>query len=469
MNLAKRVKLAVKMVLNESVLPAIGGSVDVDDWKFRSLSESVVDRDMSEYKFENALNICHYFSVSNPLAKWVVDINKDFVIGNGITYETKNEKVKAILDRFWFDPYNNWPIKQHSKIRELGLYGEQAYSIAVNENNGTVRVGYIDPLVIDKVITSPVNIEDFQKLKIKVAPGEPDKFYDIVRFNDETETLEGDAFFFKINSVSNATRGISDLMSLIDWLDMFDQTLMSEVDRVRLIKSFVWDVLLKGFTDDQIRAWVKENGTPPKPGSVRAHNENAEWTAVTPDLKTADTTSLLEFILAYMLGGAGIPGHFYGFGQQTNKSTAETMDMPFLKRLEARQNYVKWMISYIFEFVIDMAVKYNQEIKDKDGKGLGQLGQKEDRSFDVILPEPSSKDIESLTKSLSEIVNSLTVATQNEWISDRTASSIYTTILSEIGKEVDIDEEEKTIKEEGSEKETDIYKKTPIPEEIEDA
>lgn len=462
MNLAEAIS---KTILKEDLRPegaaGFGGMIDSDDYLYRSLSTTI--KDQSSYKFERSLKISYWMYLTNPLAKRIIEITKDFVIGNGISYESSNEKVKALLDSFWFDSYNNFPIKQHQKISELAIYGEQIYPVNVNKENGAIRLGYIDPLNVKDIITSENNIEDVQQIKIKGKGGNEGRTLNIIK--DENGKLQGDVFFFRINNVSNALRGVSDLLPLIDFLDMLDQSLVNEVDRSQLMKSFIWDVTLQGKSEDDIRKWMQQRKVP-KPNSIEVHNEGAIWNAVTPDLKISDSIKLIQFVLEYILGGVGIPGHYYGFGQQTNKSTAQTMDMPFLKRLETRQAFIRDMFSQIFQFVIDMAVLYEREIMTQQGKGLGKLTEKEDKSFEVILPEPSTKDIGVLADSLVPLTNALTVAKQNNWISNKTAQKTFTMVLKELGQEVDLEAEEKLIQEESAAAEVEDYNKVVIPEEI---
>jgi hypothetical protein len=44
-------------------------------------------------------------------------------------------------------------------VRELSLYGEQCYPTFVNEIDGFVRLGYLDPAMIETVVMDPDNPE----------------------------------------------------------------------------------------------------------------------------------------------------------------------------------------------------------------------------------------------------------------------------------------------------------------------
>jgi hypothetical protein len=433
--------------------------VDSDEHLYRSLTGN--PKDFSPYKHDRLLKIVYYQWLTHPLAKRMIELIKDFIIGRGIEFKAENPKIQSLLWEHWNDPVNNWPIKQHKKIRELLLYGEQAYSISSNDANGLVRLGYIDPAAIKEIVTAKDNIEFVEAIKLKGKSGEDGKVYDVVGWSDKNNRLIGEAFFFAINNVSNAVRGNSVLLDVVDWLDVFDKSLFDEADRVELMKRFVWDITLEGMTEDQIKDWVKDQ-KPPKSGSIRAHNENVTWSAVTPDLKTQDTTNFLKFVMSFVIGGKGIPEHYYGINYQINKATATEMSPPFEKLIENNQLYVRWMISQIFDFVIAEAIDKKRKITDIDTKkALGTISENDDQAYEIILPEPSTRDIQKLSTSLVQLGQGLTIATNNGWLSKDTAGSIYSMVVSELGHPVDYEnEKEKAEEEQDKEIENDFERYT---------
>ncbi len=349
-----------------------GGGIDADEHLYRKLTGSE-GKDLSPLKQERMLQIAYHLYETNPLAHRIVELTKDFVVGEGITYEARDEEVKGVLDSFWLDPVNLWDLKQHQKALELGLYGEQCYTVAVNEYSGQVRLGYIDPLHIDEVLADPDNCELITQVKLKGTAAHPGRALKVVQVDEDPMSesygyLTGECFFFKVNSVSNSTRGRSDLLALADWLSGYDEFLFNRLDRAALINAFVWDVTLKGLNQEEIERYLR-NTPAPKPGSVRAHNENVEYRAVAPDLKANDASAEARLLKNHILGGAGVPEHWFAEGGETNRATAAEMGEPTIKRLAARQRYFRHMLEYIFLFVIDQAIihgKLSAEIKEGD-------------------------------------------------------------------------------------------------------
>ena len=449
----------IESIIQEAVNPEFtatgdfSGAIDPDEHLYRNLSEA--PKDINSYDYERSLKIAYWMYLTHPLARRIIELGKDFVIGNTIQYKSENEKVLNLLHRFWKDSYNNLSIKQHQKITELSLYGEQIYTTDINKVNGHVRLGYIDPLNIKTVKTETNNIEIVKSITTKGYNG---KKYNIIQENQDGR-LDGDVFFFRINNASNAKRGVSDLMHLIDWMDIFDQTLINEADRVRFLNSYVWDVLCRGMTEAEIKKYAKSQGTP-KPGTSFYHNENIERNAITPDLKVGESTELLRFILSFMLGGSGTPEHYFALAYQINRATAEEMDPPFYKKVENRQLFIKYMFGQIFDFVIQKAVEYRRQITDYDtGKGLGVLTENEDKNYEIVLPEPSTKDTKTIALSLKELTAALTIAKQSGWLSNQTSCEIFAMVASELGIDINAEEELQAIAEEqNTEAENDVIK-----------
>src|SRR6185312_12114841 len=84
---------------------------------------------------------------------------------------------------------------------------------------------------------------------------------------------------FKINSVSNAKRGKSDLATLLPWWRRYKDWL---TDRVRINKykgAFLWDIQLSGADAKTIDRKRMQYAYPPDPGSIIVHNESEQWSA----------------------------------------------------------------------------------------------------------------------------------------------------------------------------------------------
>ncbi|MBI5789301.1 MAG: hypothetical protein HZA78_10645 [Candidatus Schekmanbacteria bacterium] len=415
-----------------------GVGVDSDDWQYRKLTGKA-DKDLSPLTQERMLKIASHLYDTNPLAHRIIEMTKDFVVGEGIGYQAQDKRVKELLDEFWYDPVNHWDLKQHQRALELGLYGEQCYPVFVNEVNGHVRLGYIDPLQIAEVVPDEGNVEEIKKIRLKGQGGSPGQEITIISPDEDPlsptygyltgakghrqDAGAAGSFFFAINKVSNATRGRSDLLCLSDWIDAYDQLLFNRLDRAALLNAFIWDITLEGMDGRQIQEWLRQNQAP-KPGSIRAHNERVKWEAVSPDLKSAEAETEAKLIKSHILGGAGLPPHWFAEGGDVNRATAAEMGEPVIKHLRSRQRYFRYMLEHIFRFVIDQAI-----IHRRLPKGIN-------RGFSLIMPEISLKDTLKLSSSLQQVTNSLSTAQEKGWITSDAARKVFANLVSQLGVEI---------------------------------
>ncbi|NOZ81261.1 MAG: hypothetical protein GXP63_06340 [DPANN group archaeon] len=414
---------------------------------FRKLTGSPT-RALPSVTQERMIEISYWLWKTNPLGNWLIEIVKDFVLAEGITYDAENEKVKEILDQFWLDPVNRMDLYLENYVRELGIYGEQIWPAYVSEQTGRVRLGYIDPASVKEVVTDPENVKVVIGVILKAKAGATEgKKYRVILdgafLSKSAKSMrekyrDGEVFFFRVNNVTNAPRGTSDLFVVADWLDGYEQFLFDYADKWPMLNAFVWDVLLEGMDEAQIEEWLKKNGAPPKPGSVRAHNEKVKWTAVTPELKAVDADKGARLLRNHILGARGLPEHWYGGGGDVNRATAAEMGLPTMKMLSARQQKVKHMIESLFTFVIRKAL---------DARYL-QVPEDEAFAFSISIPEIEQMDIAKYSTALQQLTASLVSAKTMGWIDDETAQKAYAFGLAFLGFEYDPEAVREKLKEE---------------------
>lgn len=158
----------------EGVNYSASQSTDPDEhlWKKLGTGTSNKANNLSDLTQQQTLDYAQYFYKSNPIAKRIIDLTAEYVIGDGIKYVAEDNAVQEILDAHWTDPTNNWTINQFSRVRDLGLTGELCIPVYVNESNGHVTLGNIDTGMIDVVIENPHNSMKQQMIILKKIAGE---------------------------------------------------------------------------------------------------------------------------------------------------------------------------------------------------------------------------------------------------------------------------------------------------------
>ncbi len=264
------------------------GSSAPEDFGWTSLTKTI-ERDLSSTTQERMQQIAFYLYDSNPMAHRILELTKDFVIGDGYRFRAEAEEVQEVLDDFWNDYDNNWSMKQDTKVLELGLWGEQCYPVQINKHTGHVKLGYLDPGLI---------------LKVKQARGNPEKLTDVIyrsgkyarkerglsiiaSDNDPKsksfKRLIGDCFFFGINKVAWSTRGRSDLLCL------HPDTIINTVDKGNIpIKKLVGkDVLVYSWDREKNALTIGKatniRKTRKSSELVKIHFTNGDSIITTPD------------------------------------------------------------------------------------------------------------------------------------------------------------------------------------------
>lgn len=359
-------------------------------------------RDLSPLDQERQAQIGHYLYATNPLAKWLVNINVAYQLGGGVTLMAKDEAVQAVLDTFWHDPVNQWPVKLPQKIRDLGIFGEQCWPRFVAPGTGRVRLGYLDPTLIAQVVLDPDNAEQpigiVTRTWTNYTEVPPRKYRVILGIDEEEltplaqqlrrEFTDGDCFYFAINKVSNGSRGISDLYDRADWLDGHEQFMFNRLERADLANRIVTDVTVTGATDAEIQERTKSFKLPPA-GGAHLHNEKVAIEMKAPKLEAADASVDARMFRNLCL--AGFPEHWVGGGGDVNRATAAEMDEPTFKLLEMAQA----MTAHIVRTVATDQIR--------QAKRVGALRQTADESFDVQLPEMVKADLGKLAETFDKV------------------------------------------------------------------
>ena len=412
--------------------PMVGGASDDNLW--RSLNQ-LSNRDLYTLTQKRMQDIAFFLYDSNPMAKRILEIMRDFVVGDGFKYSVVDPGVKEVIDNFWNDPDNNLDEELDTNVLELGIFGELCLPTWVNKADGSVKLGYIDPVTILRVFKDKSNPKIHRKLRWKKPKSPKEIDLDIInidkRITSKTEgKLIGECFFFAINKVSGATRGRSDLLSLADWLDGHDQFLFARLERAFLINSFIWDITCEDMNEKELKEFVK-GLTLPKSGSIRAHNQKIKWEAIVPKLESDDASNEARLFKNQILGGAGYPEHWFSEGGKTTRATALEMGLPTLKKLKSRQRKFIGFLKRILNYVIDQAII------------AGTLKEGVNREFKIIPTPIVSRDNKGVSEAMSGLVSGLVLAKEQGWITDKKAKVVLNAVLSQLGVEMEADEEEK--------------------------
>jgi hypothetical protein len=432
--------------VKEAVAPELFSLLagDGEDATFRRITSPSTMRDLNPVMHLRMQQVCFYLFMTTPFAKRIVRVIVDYMLGEGFKAIAEDPALQEVIDDFWQDPANNLDEALDNYAVELLVFGELCLPVAVNPVDGSVRLSYVDPQEIEIVefalmktaVSQEVSLATAVRLRKRIGENEGRRL-EIIHVDEDVNSatfgqLKGDCFYFAINKVKAASRGISELFPLADWLDVFDNLVFDFADRVRLLNSLVWHYTVKGADDAGVqKIRDKVTKSPPRQGGVEVTNDQISIEARTPDLKGADMSMTERVVKNYGLGGAGLPPWFFADAGNTNRATADEMAGPTGKMLTSRQNIFKRLVTQILDYAIEQA------------RAHGVLAPGADTSWKLQVPDLRVKDMAAAATALQTVANATGAAEDRGWIRAETAARAFHTVLTQIGVEIDTDEFDK--------------------------
>lgn len=416
---------------------------------------------------QTALDAAWSLWQSNPLGDRPLEIKRDYILGRGFHYQTEDPALTEILDKFWSDNHLRRRMKEFTL--QLFLFGVQCYPIFIRESDGRVRLGYFDPAEIEEVIQHPDNALEIWAIVIRENGADlqawqerqPKRIYRAIRRAEsglyperwitaqqaelepwEEQLLQayglteysGSCVYERVNSVSNQPWGYSDLLSIADWVDQLDEVLFALADREHLAGYFSWDVTVTGADEDRIKQRAQEiRQRPPKKGTVNVHNDAEAWSLNYPDLKQVGSIETANALQTFILGGLGLPRHWFGHGDETNRATAQAQGDPTWRSLETAQDIIRDLILLFLELARDQAYIAGAWKPAPDPEVTEEIT--------VLMPEMTSKDLTATASAASALAGALMVASDAGWITKATAAEAWSRVMAELGVEIDAAEE----------------------------
>lgn len=437
----------------------LSGNQNAQFWRRITQSPS----DLPQIATDRMMQLGLGLSDRNPIGHAIGDILTAFVVGEGFTYQSKNDSVQKIMDRFWKDACNDLEERAEDFTREQSIYGEQCILAFVNETSGRVALVSADPRSIVKVVKHPRNTDqdyavcfsgetttEERWVKIIGEDNDPasDTFGKLIGAKPDETLVQGDTtkpfysppadgndpsrlvgcFFAPINRPRAATRGRSDLLAVADFVDIYDRLMFDEAERMSFLRAFIWDVTVKGnATETELKAKAQARGTPP-PGTVNYHNESELWAPLSPTLGSQEASVTADLILSLIATSVGIPKLWLNGLMDTNRATATEMSDPAIKRLSKRQRRVLKVHRQMTRFALDQAELAGALAPAGDGG----------HEFEMTAPDMSTKDTSKIAQAFQTCVQALGMSDLNSWIDDETAQRVVISFLEQLGTKVDL-------------------------------
>lgn len=415
---------------------------EVKDWQ--ALGAQTEDKDISWSDYKDNHQDCWEAYVENPIAKGYVDRLTDFVVKDGfeVVSEENQDEIDDILKVL------EWESFQTQSCKEIAIFGE-VFGRFFDNVADWAKVILVDPITIKAIDTDPENVLEVRRYFREYTLTEYDENGNIITSGESNKVESVDAeqiVHEKVNTVSTARRGISDLLCVLKWLTRHKDVATNLVRRSNIQMSIIGEKIItapgassttaggwKKSTDDATSAEsLKRKERSVKPGTWYVHTAGVEYKFTTIPNDTRGMIDLLKMLNKIICAGFGLSEHWLGDTAESNLATATSVEVPVMAKFERRQKELKRFFEKIINKMLEL-------------KGL------DDVEFDVIAPEISAKDSVSFATAIKTLCEGLTVAVTQEWISDEAAAKTvgdYLDYFESFDEETEKIEELKKMKQE---------------------
>jgi len=262
---------------------------------------------------------------SNPIARRIIQLTTEFVIGDGFAFQTTNARAQKFLSLFWNHPLNNLTEQLPEWADEAWRTGDLFILFSVDEG-GMIYVRALPSETISVIETAENDYR--QELLYKRDEMDENPWLSFIveapivgAYRDPPSRV----LHFPLERAIGASFGESDLAPVLYWIGLYRQWLE---DRARLnyFRQMFSFVLQRPFTSQaEKEKYMRDFASklPKKSGGVLGLDPNESLTALFPNLSAfeagADGLALKRMIAI----GAGIPLHYLAEPEESTRTTAE--------------------------------------------------------------------------------------------------------------------------------------------------
>ena len=395
----------------------------VDDKWWDQIAGATRSQDKPWHELKSDLDDALEAWRTNPLARRIVQLTTDYVVGDGITIGSEIEEVAEFIHRFWQHRKNCMALRLYAMCDELTRSGELFPVLSTNPADGLSYIRFVPARRINEIETDPDDLERELRYRELVEGSIEGRWW------PSPETLktggaagEGQAVMlhYAINRPIGCTRGEGDLTPILPWLRRYKEWLEDRVRVNRHKNAFLWMVTLRHATPGDIRKKQLQYSRPPSPGSVIVADENESWTPISPHIEAGQAQADGKALRLMIAAGAGIPLHFLSEGESATRATAAEMGDPTFRHYYHRQLFFVEMLKDI------ITIAYNRAV------ALGKRRPYDDLELTSALTDLTTEDNRELAQAARDIVEALAVMKDRGWIDDQTAIRIAFKFAGEI-------------------------------------
>jgi hypothetical protein len=293
----------------------------------------------------------------NPLARRIVGLTTQYVVGDGITVSCKHAATASFIKEFWNHRLNRLPMRVYEWCDELTRTGN-LFVLLSTDAAGMSYVRAVPASDMDRIEARFNDIEQptffYVRADLENPDPKPYPAYDADRdFLAEDGRFATIMLHYAINRPVGAQWGESDLAPVLRWLSRYASWLEDRARLNRFRNVFLYVVKARFASEaERIARQQLLNANPPGPGSILVTDDSEEWSVINPELEASDANTDGLALKKMISSGAGVPLHFLAEPESSTRTTAEAAGGPTYRHYEQRQNFYLWVLQDLLEVVI---------------------------------------------------------------------------------------------------------------------
>ena len=335
-------------------------------------------------------------AISNidPLAKRIIEITTDYVVGTGWLPYNENGRISKLINQFWNNTQNDINTQLPIWADELWRTGDLFLIVTKVINQDFVRI--VPSSFVKEINTAENDVLDEISFTL----------YDdrqIVSYKKKDRSAANSYYMLhaSLNKRPGENFGHGDLECVLYWLKMYRNFLEDRV-RINHYKQVFTYILKKDFNnqaekDNYVRTFALN--LPKKAGGILALDASDSFDIAAAKLESNNAEIDALMIKKLIAAGVGLPLHFLADPESSTRTTANEAGEPTLKRFRSRQNILKNLMILLLKNVIEDS---DLVLKTADVERFAQHFK-----TNMIVPDISSRDNLQLANS-AKIIFDLT-------------------------------------------------------------
>lgn len=391
--------------------------------------------------------VCRIMAIKNPLIKRGLSLRQSYIWGQGVEITARDPKINDVIQRFLDDNVSTFSGAQaRTKLdRAIHTDGNVFIALFTQPLAGRVQVRSIPWDEMTKVITNPEDKQEPWYYRREwwsetvdprsggVVTSRQSRYYPALGYQPRVRprtlnyAIYGDGgdiqvqwdapvCHIKVNENLHDEWGIPDVYTAVDWALAYKDFLTDWATLVKSLSRFAWRLTAPGSKQAQARAKLSmAPGIDPVTGEFRHTGATALQSpgqtleAIPKSGATIDSESgrplaamvaaALDLPVTMLLGDPGVTGA---------RATAETLDTPTERAMDARRAIWSEAINAILQYVVAQSVKAPEGLlrgkitRDEYDQEKITLWGKRDTTIDISWPDLDEVDVEKIVKSIVE-------------------------------------------------------------------